>query len=287
MPELHLIQLPLRQRAFTKWALDRRFLRSPPGDGRGRPRVADEGYALHAVLAAMFGEQAPRPFYYLAFGQGSRSRSGYSYSLRPGEGYLLGYSRVSLGRLKALAQLSFDESHDLVNWDGARSKPLPLEWPSDLRMRFDLRACPVRRLARPLTTSAGPNLDAVTVRKGGEVDAYQCAAVRARDRGDPVPSRDQAYVEWLQYRFKGMSHRQAVHLLPRSVRVESFRSTRLLRRPPRAPGGRPAAKWLTRPDVHFSGLIEITGPRRFSELLLRGIGRHCGFGFGMLRLRPA
>jgi len=62
MTQVYLVQAPLRLRSFTRWALDRRYLSVPPGDGRGRPREPDLGYALHAALTGLFGEHAPRPF---------------------------------------------------------------------------------------------------------------------------------------------------------------------------------------------------------------------------------
>ena len=41
------------------------------------------------------------------------------------------------------------------------------------------------------------------------------------------------------------------------------------------------------PDVTVDGTLEIIEPEAFANLLIRGVGRHCAFGFGMLLLRPA
>ena len=62
MTGLQLVHLPLDLRAFTGWALSRGYLDTPPGDSRGRPRDAEIGYAAHAALTGLFGDQAPRPF---------------------------------------------------------------------------------------------------------------------------------------------------------------------------------------------------------------------------------
>ena len=80
---------------------------------------------------------------------------------------------------------------------------------------------------KPLTTRPRPNLPVMTFCKGKEVDAFQVAAVRARDSSEPIPSRDQIYIEWLNERLTAQSDRpQAVFLVPNSVRVDDlpFRS---------------------------------------------------------------
>ncbi len=170
---------------------------------------------------------------------------------------------------------------------GRGSRPMPTRWPKNLRLRFDLRACPVRRIMKPLTTSERPHLPATTLSKGKEVDAFQVAAARALDTSEPILARDRIYIEWLVERLAPQPERpQAVALVPGSVRVDAYRSVRLLRRP-RSTSGYRSRQWLTRPDVRFTGLLDITDPAAFPALLAGGVGRHCGFGFGMLLLRPA
>ena len=287
MNDLHLVCLPVELRAFTVWALERRYLAVPPGDGRGKPRDAEIGYALHAVLTGLFGAQAPRPFAIPAVGRREHRRTPIATASRHGTLDLLGYVRAPVETLRALAQLADDELQAMIDWDGARSRPMPVRWPKSLRLGFDLRACPVRRIMKPLTTRPRPNLPATTFCKGKEVDAFQVAAVRAQDSNETRPLRDRIYIEWLAERFAPQTERpQAVTLVPNTVRVESYRSVRLLRRP-RAASGRRAPQWLTRPDVRFSGLLDVADSATFSVLLASGVGRHCGFGFGMLLLKPA
>ena len=72
MTGLQLVRLPLDLRAFTRWALSRGYLDPPPGDSRGRPRDAEIGYAAHAALTGLFGDQAPRPFVISLGGQRER-----------------------------------------------------------------------------------------------------------------------------------------------------------------------------------------------------------------------
>ena len=284
MTDLYLVHLPLNLREFTTWALGHRYLDTPPGDGRGRPRDTEMGYALHAALTGLFGVQSPRPFAIPAMGR--RGRRLTALESRGGRLDLFGYTRVPVDTLQSLAQLAADELRATINWEGARSKPMPSRWPKDLRLSFDLRACPVRRIMKPITTPERPNLPATTICKGKEVDAFQVAAARASARGE-LPTRDQVYIEWLKERLVPRPERpQAVALVPNSVRVEAYRSVRLLRRP-RGENGRRSPQWLTRPDVRYTGLLDIVSPDTFSDLLASGVGRHCGFGFGMLLLKPA
>lgn len=286
MTDLYLVHLPLNLRAFTAWALGHRYLDTPPGDGRGRPRDTEMGYALHAVLTGLFGVQSPRPFAIPPLGQRERGRTLDATDSASGMLDLFGYTRAPVDTLQTLAQLADDELRATINWEGVRSKPMPSRWPKDLRLRFDLRACPVRRIMKPVTTRERPNLPATTICKGKEVDAFQVASARAPAGSEP-PTRDQVYIEWLKERLVPRPERpQAVALVPNSVRVEAYRSVRLLRRPC-GENGRRSSRWLTRPDVRYTGLLDVVSPDTFSDLLASGVGRHCGFGFGMLLLKPA
>ncbi|MDE0104391.1 MAG: type I-E CRISPR-associated protein Cas6/Cse3/CasE [Bryobacterales bacterium] len=281
MTELHLIRLPIKSREFTAWALDHGFLNTPPGDGRGRPREADIGYALHALLCGLFGTQAPRPFAIPALGQGVR-RKGDTFTFE-----LLGYARAPIEVLHTLAQLVDSDLQMQIDWDSAGARPMPTQWPPGLQLRFDLRACPVRRVLRPFTTKPRPGLPGRTIPRGSEVDAYQLAAVRARDSGTEVPTRGKVYAHWLAERLGPCPDRdQAVSLVADSAQVVAYRSVRLLRRP-RGSGGRRCDRWLTRPDVRFTGLLRVVDPAKVTALLASGVGRHSAFGFGMLLLRPA
>ena len=295
MKELHLTKLPIDSRSFIEWALERRYLIPPHGDGRGKPRDADPGYALHAFLTGLFGDKAPQPFCPPFLGQTGVGK---------GNAEVLGYSRAPHDHLNALAHCA--EDHRLpamIDWTAARTKPMPRIWPEGLLLRFDLRACPVSRrwAARPIVTNADRHDRKENVvfdnARGGEMDAFQLAVARAAEHGNPRMTRVEAYTAWLAQRLEPREGKpRAAALLTEAtrpgedghkfqVRVVSYRSTRLLRRP--VENGRRQARWLTRPDVRFSGLLKITDGKAFAKLLATGIGRHCSFGFGMLLMRPA
>mgnify|MGYP003627370667 FL=1 len=299
MTALHLVRLPVHMRPFTEWALERGYLSTPPGDGKGKPRDADLGYALHALLTGLFGkEEAPRPFAPPALGE-PQSRT-------PSDALgLWGYTRHPLADLAEVAKLADARLYGMVAWDDphATSKPMPAHWPAGLKLRFELRACPVKRRwpSRPLVTNAAADNRRATVAfadaKKREMDAFQLVAARAVEDGKPVPARSDVYTDWLAATLaekQGKPQAASLIELPAhpggqaaryDVRVDAMRSTRLLRRP-RDNGSR-SAQWLTRPDVRFSGLLEVVEGEAFAHLLAAGVGRHCGFGFGMLLLKPA
>ena len=287
MTRLFLVRVPLKLQPFTSWALRQGYLKSPPGDGSGRPRSVDIGYAVHAVLTGLFGTDAPRPFCWPSLGQRERRRISHSNNGLGSKIDVLGYARHPIERLKAFVDQDKFGLSEVVDWECARSKSMQGNWRDNLQLCFDLRACPVRRLMTPLAVPYGSSHENRTFSKGSEVDAYQVAAVRALERSEAKPTRDQAYIHWLTERLTAKSgSATAVSVMPNSVTVTSYRSVRLLRRPRRSSGGR-TASWLTRPAVRFSGVLEIHDSEAFADLLTGGIGRHCGFGFGMLLLQPA
>lgn len=300
MNELHLIRLPVKTRSFVEWAWDRGYLTTPSGDGRGKPRDADLGYALHALTTGLFGREAPRPFHPPPIGQRER-RAHDSQDPRDAPLHIWGYARRTADELGEVARLADDDFFETVDWSGFRSRPMPAIWPEGIRLRFELRACPVkRRLAkRPLATRRHDDRMQSVVfddDRKREMDAYQLVAARAAEDCRPLPARTDVYVQWLAERFArspGDDARPAAALVRDgengrySVRVDSWRATRLLRRPLRKGGGSRQSCWLTRPEVRFSGVLRVVDPDAFPRLLARGVGRHCGFGFGMLLLKPA
>ncbi len=296
MSELHLLRLPVKTRRFAEWAAAKGYLETPPGEGRGKPRDADLGYALHALMTGLFGREAPRPFCPPPLGQREQRR----HDPRDARLEVWGYARRTADALGEVAKLASDDLSTMIDWPRFSSKSMPASWPESLHLRFELRACPVkRRLAKRqlVTRRDGPMKSVVLDAEGQrEMDAYQLVAARAAENGIDVPSRDHVYVQWLAERFAsspGGDAPQAAALVQDeerdryNVRVDSWRSTRLLRRPLRNGSENRESCWLTRPEVRFSGVLRIVNPEAFPRVLARGVGRHCGFGFGMLLLKPA
>ena len=100
------------------------------------PRITDGGYMLHAVLRALFGDAAPRPF--VARDDRARRLT------------LLGYAaadhRELADRARALADPLAVSAIDL---ESICSKPMPTAWRSGAVYRFEARVCPVVRISGP------------------------------------------------------------------------------------------------------------------------------------------
>src|SRR5688500_13009548 len=91
----------------------------PPGD--------DLGYALHAVLAASFGDRAPKPFVLLPPGPGGGGPAG----------RLLAYSTTPLDDLRAHADAFADPAFSAVlDLPSAESKCMPERFAAGTRLGF-------------------------------------------------------------------------------------------------------------------------------------------------------
>ena len=217
----------------------------------------DGGYTIHALFAALFGADAPKPFALRTDAQGALS--------------VLAYATTGLDGLRATAQMAAEpQMLAAVGWDAARDKPMPAEFPTGHRLGFEVRVCPVVRIAR-----GGRGFPA-----GSEVDVFDHAAEAARRDGADPPERGAAYLRWLAGQMSGVSLDTA--------RIAGYRRTRFARRGSSGPGGsRPLTTIDGRPDVTVDGTLSVDDPVACFGGLARGVGRHRAFGFGMLLLRPA
>lgn len=140
--------------------------------------------------------------------------------------------------------------------DGVASKPMPLNWRVGQSFRLEVLTCPVSR-------------------KG---DVEKDVFLRTLDRlGDDAPPRAEVYHNWLIAQLGTAVRVDQTELLGMSARV------RLLRR---ARNGGNRLRIFERPQALFGVDAVITDPERFRDLLVRGVGRHRAFGFGMLLLSP-
>jgi CRISPR system Cascade subunit CasE len=235
----------------------------------------DDGYGWHALLAACFGDLAPKPFRVI-----ERPR-------RPPQ--LLGYGSHDIAALREHAA-TFAEPAAVAALGPASamaSKQMPGTFRAGQRLGFEVRVRPTVRQDRDGDRAASR-----------EIDAF-LAAVQAADklapRGQrPDLERTTVYRDWLALRFGA-----AAQLVPESFRIESLRRAMLLRRrqqsaasdrrelvPVGSLKGEVAGQQGGSPDAVMSGTLVVESPSEFVHLLARGIGRHRAFGFGMLLLRP-
>lgn len=213
----------------------------------------DYGYALHALLGAAFGDLAPKPFHYLGGRQG-----------------LLAYTSADLEMLRLNASLAPPDVARALGLDHLDARPFPRAWQTGQRLGFEARVRPVVR------SKDGRERDAYLHAVEGTVDTGQIAG------NGSIAERTAIYSDWLAQQFgvEGAAKIAEAHL-------DSFRLTRVLRKAGSGDNDKRKATNNAGPDVVFKGQLQVGDATAFNRLLERGIGRHRGFGFGMLLLRPA
>lgn len=213
-------------------------------------QTTDKGYLAHCALRAAFGQTAPQPFVL----RKERVSNG---SLD-----ILGYGQADVcdlhSQLKSSAPPLLAQAIPAATILG---NALPSTWKKGAQYRFSVRCCPIVR------TRTGRN-------GHRERDIYLAACERS---GDKTPDREEVYVSWLK---KELGRNDAA--ICRSAQLTAFRLMRPVRRKGK---GRAVRMNGLRPDVHLSGVLEVTNPHTFPLLLARGCGRHRAFGYGMLLLQ--
>jgi CRISPR system Cascade subunit CasE len=226
------------------------------------PAGGDLGYALHAALHLVFGERAPKPFYY-----------------RDARAGLLAYTQSEAEQLhEAAAMCAAPDLADALGLDaGPRSPGLcvrafPHRWDAGRVLGFEVRVRPTRR-----------NSYVENDRKhASERDAYREDEARMEDQ-QPLP-REAVYAQWLAEQFETSRAAKLVE-----ARMTRFQLTPVLRRTQSSEQGYGGRKphTILGPDATFSGHVRVEDTDAFASLLMRGVGRHRAFGFGMLLLKPA
>lgn len=234
---LHLLHCAPDARAMATWATRHRLL-SPDGD---------DGYALHALLTAAFGEQAPKPFRYLGAAQG-----------------LLAYTSQPPETLRESAVLAPPDIDRALGLESLAFKAFPMAWRPGQTLAFEVRVRPVIR-----------------VKDGRERDLF-LHAIEGSSPAERTADREAVYVEWLR---KQLTERGAVDAV--EVGMDAFRLSRVIRRAKPDTAGRRKPRPVVGPDAVFKGQLRVADSDAFTALLQRGIGRHRAFGFGMLLLKPA
>lgn len=236
---LHLMRLQPDAKALAAWAVRHNML-SPDGD---------LGYALHGLLSAAFGNQAPQPFRYMGHKKG-----------------LLAYTSEDLGTLRLHASMAAPDVARALGLDALDARPFPSTWKEGQRLGFEVRMRPVIR-----------------AKDGRERDAFLHAAESIpATEGDGMAQRTMVYCDWLAKQFSVDGAAQI-----NQVQMEEFRLTRVLRKTAADENGKRKLLPVNGPDAVLKGQLLVGKPDAFARLLARGIGRHRAFGFGMLLLSPA
>lgn len=164
---------------------------------------------------------------------------------------VLMYSPHELSTLRTEAQNHADPDHyDICKWSECASKPLPSTWPEGHRLGFKVRVCPTVRHDR------------------SEQDVFLTREFQ---------TRDEAYTQWLTKKLEeNGAHLEHAHLT-------KFQLRKMMRKHARVQQGVPRRKqFFHLPDAVLEGSLTVASSDKFNQLLARGIGRHRGFGFGML-----
>ena len=211
----------------------------------------DLGYALHALLAAAFGEFAPKPF-------ALQHESG-----RPAS--LLAYTTNDPSALRDhAAAFAEPDVTATLGVEGMAAKDMPDRFLAGRRIGFAIRARPTVRTDRHGDRN-----------RTREVDAFLAAV--AGTPPDGGPERGAVYREWLIVRLA------AGGVVPERLVLDSFRLSGTQRR-----SDDRSLRHLKRgPDARFSGVLRVVDPDSFAVLLARGVGRHRAFGYGMMLLKQA
>lgn len=215
-------------------------------------RIVDDGYILHAVMRAVFGDAAPKPFV-----------------VRPAHGrrvVVLGYAGRDHRALVELARATADPLAAMaVDLESFCSKAMPFSWRAGAVYGFEARVCPVVRISGRGSGEPARETDAFI---------HQCLRLGP----DVAADRQEVYREWLEAELgRGGAARM------RRARLARFQRTRLSRRD--RSNGHAGLRRCERPDATLEGVLEVASPAAFDALLRRGLGRHRAFGFGMLLLR--
>ena len=249
-----LIHVPLDMRAFSRWAGERGLVR------RGS---YDADYALHILLAAIFGKGALQPFRLF---WSERRRSGSLYAYADSDHATLQDVAADTAPPDCLAPL---------NPAQLLSKPMPSTFAPGRRLGFDLRVRPVRRLRRDLEDPQSGGI----LSRGKEVDAYRLEALHRspdgwRHHGGMAAqhgmTREAIYTAWLAERLGCAAEIDECSLA-------AFRRSRVIRGDGAGPEG---------PDATLHGTLSVQDREGFARRLREGVGRHRAYGYGMLLLRP-
>lgn len=222
--------------ALSIWAT-RHGLLSPDGE---------DGYALHALLTATFGERSPKPFRYLGARQG-----------------LLGYSAQPAAALHDNAALATPDVARALGLDTLAVRPFPTAWTTGQTLNFEVRVRPVLR-----------------AKDGRERDTF-LHAIEAESSPEQPIRREPIYADWLR---RQLAHQDAAQIL--QVDMNAFRISRVIRRAGVDARGQRKVLTPSGPDAIFEGQLRVGDGEAFTRLLTRGVGRHRAFGFGMLLVKP-
>ena len=209
-------------------------------------RHSDPDKTAHCLLMESFGpEAAPRPFVITV-----REGNG-----QP-QGTLLTYTYRTAAELQQSADSHQRLAHAAVlDPDTIRTVRTPSEWGEGQTLEFEIRVRPVKRSS---SRQGGRN--------GHEQDFFLASPADS--------NRAETYCQWMA---ATMSRQGALSADPENMTVKRMALSRVRRQN--------ASGWHTAPDVTITGTAKVINPKLMEQAIAKGLGRHKGFGYGMLLLR--
>ena len=255
---LNMISVHIDRYKFNRWAGQRDLV---------KPRIFDEGYALHVLLTGMFGREALHTFR-LYGSEHSRNATLYA------------YTSLALNELKKMADtVATPDCIDVINPEKLLCKPMRSEFSSGQPLGFDIRVRPVCRLINERELYAPQSKRKKTLKRGAEIDVYWAHRLRHFPDGRENEAgsdkhgsntRERVYSNWLAERLEGAARID-------ECRLDKFMRNRVFR------GN---GSGIEGPDAVLHGALMVDSPEAFAERIRKGIGRHKAYGYGMLLLRP-
>lgn len=208
---------------------------------------SDLGYLLHAWLKALLYDLTPNCFRYYG---GDYPR-------------VLAYTQHAAGELIDQAK-SFATPLTLAVTrieDLRYAKALP-QFKSGRRLGFEVLSCPVTRKAN----------------KEKDAFLHRLESLEGREERTSL-RREVVYCDWLSNKMAGV--------VLEDVAIAQFQLVKQYRKGQAKKTHSRPKHTITHPQVLFRGILQIENSEGFNRLLVRGVGRHRSFGYGMLLLRPA
>ena len=213
----------------------------------GLRRLTDVDHALHCPLTEAFGRcSAPKPFRSIV-------------NEHTSDIHLYGYSSMNSTNLRLLAgkRLADDKLRcKALGISTLQSKPMPHDWRTSTSLRYEVRVRPIRRLAE-------------TGRRETDVFLHESQLAKSHT----LLNREEVYTQWLHEQIAKIGG--AVLEQSRMTKFQRNRAVRSCN-----------SQGSEGPDAVLEGILRVTDSEKFTHLLMRGVGRHRTYGYGMLLLKP-
>ena len=208
---------------------------------------SDPDRTAHCLMTESFGKlQTPKPFVIK-----TRVQNGALH------GMVLAYTALTAKELRETAERHQRLAHAAVmDPNSITTVGAPCHWTKGQSVLFEVRVRPTKRSS---------SRDAEN--PGSEQDVYLASPEEM--------TRAETYCRWLS---EMMRRQGGLHATPESMTMTQFAMRRVRRQN--------SSHWIEGPDATITGEATVVNPERMTLALSGGIGRHKGYGYGMLLLRP-